>query len=162
MRNHLFTAIFLAAAFAAPAAAAPAKTATRIDDPAKFVIANYAKIAKSSDYQTPDDVYSPRLAALFALDQKEAGGEVGRLDFDPWTNAQDFKLSSVKVTTSPVESAPDRETVTAKFNNLGTAEEIHFYFERTAAGWKIDDMRSAGKEAWTLSLILKYGWDEAK
>ncbi len=160
MRNHLFTAILLGCAFAAPVAAAPA--ATVITDPAKFVTENYARIAKNPDYQTPDDVYSPRLAALFALDSKEAGGEVGRLDFDPWTNAQDFKLSSVKVTSSPVESAPDRETVVAKFKNIGSAEEIHFYFERTKAGWKIDDMRSAAGQMWTLSLILKYGWDDAK
>ena len=159
MRNQLFAAVFLGCAFAAPAGAAPA---TRIDDPAKFVMENYARIAKNSDYQTPDDVYSPRLAALFALDQKEAGGEVGRLDFDPWTNAQDFKLSSVKVTSAPVDSAPDRKTVVAKFKNIGTAEEIHFYFERTKAGWKIDDMRSAAGQLWTLSLILKYGWDDAK
>ena len=139
-----------------------ANAATRIDDPEKFVRAVYGQFEKQHDYHEPDDIYSDRLKGLFALDSKEAGGEVGRLDFDPWINAQDWQIKNVKVTSEPVELAPSRRTVKATFKNIDRPEDIRFYFERTKDGWKIDDVRSAGKESWTLSLILKYGWDNAK
>src|ERR1700722_4395992 len=138
---------------------APAQAATRIDDPVKFVSGLYAKLAAPNSVAAPDDIYAPRLAGLFALESKDAGGEVGRMDFDFWTNAQDWDLSGVKVTGQPVEGAKDREVVIARFKNFHKPEEIHFYFEKTAAGWKLDDARSLVGESWTLSLILKYGWD---
>jgi hypothetical protein len=130
---------------------------TRIDDPLKFVTATYAvTVGKKPE---PDDIYTPRLDALFKLDTKEAGGEVGRIDFSFWMNAQDGTISGVTVSKVPVENAPGRMVVIAKFKNEKTPNEIHFYFEKTAAGWKLDDARSVLGEQWTLSLILKYGWD---
>jgi hypothetical protein len=138
---------------------APAQAATRIDDPVKFVSGLYAKLAAPNSVPAPEDIYTPHLAGLFALESKDAGGEVGRMDFDFWTNAQDWDLSGVKVTGQPVEGAKDREVVIAHFKNFRKPEEIHFYFEKTAAGWKLDDARSLVGESWTLSLILKYGWD---
>src|SRR5215472_17641855 len=74
-----------------------AHAATRIDDPEKFVRTVYGQFEKQHDYHEPDDVYSDRLKSLFALDSKEAGGEVGRLDFDPWVDAQDFVIRSMHV-----------------------------------------------------------------
>src|ERR1700722_15956512 len=112
---------------------APAQAATRIDDPVKFVSGLYAKLAAPNSVAAPDDIYTPRLAGLFALESKDAGGEVGRMDFDFWTNAQDWDLSGVKVTGQPVEGAKDREVVIARFKNFHKPEEIHFYFEKTAA-----------------------------
>ena len=151
--------VFLCTCLALGALSARAKTT--IDNPEVFVRGVYAHIAKTpSNYQEPDDIYSDRLKSLFALDSKEAGGEVGRIDFDFWTNSQDSELAGVRVSSSPVESAPMRRTVVAKFKNIGKPEEIHFYFERDAHGWHLDDARSAGAEPWTLSLILKYGWED--
>ena len=140
-----------------------AQAATRIDDPERFVRSVYAQYEKSHEAKgAPDDIYSQRLSDLFALDSKEAGGEVGRIDFDPWIDAQDFEIRDVHVTSNPVDNAPSRRTVRATFKNIGRPEDIRFYFEKTKQGWKLDDMRSVGKENWTLSLILKYGWDDAK
>jgi hypothetical protein len=155
----------LAAAIAAMCAApAVSSAATKIDDPVKFVTATYAKIgdaAKVGADTIPEDIYTPRLSALMALDQKEAGGEVGRLDFEFWTNSQDWQLADVKVTARSVENAKDREVVIAKFKNTGHPEEIHFYFEKTKTGWLLDDAASVEKgSVWTLSLILKFGWDD--
>jgi|SRR5579871_3009757 len=150
--------VFLMAAAVSTAAGA----ATRIENPEAFVRETYRHLEQNSDYRTPEDIYSPRLAALFALDRKEAGGDVGRIDFDFWTNSQDFRISKVRVTSKPVENAPDRRVVIAKFANIGTPEDIRFYFEKAADGWKLDDARSAGKDKWTLSLILKYGWDDER
>jgi hypothetical protein len=160
MKIGFLAAMTLAICVAAPACAS---AATRIDDPVKFVAGVYTKIADSSkmtDKTIPDDIYTPRLAALFALEAKEDSEGVGRYDFEFWTDAQDWQLTKIKVTGAPVEEAKDRRIVVAKFNNLGTAEEIHFYFERSKNGWLLDDARSAGKtNPWTLSLVLKYGAD---
>jgi hypothetical protein len=154
--RHAIAAIFAASLVV------PAHAATVVNDPAKFVTDVYAHIVKDQgNYQEPQDVYTPRLKALMDLDSKEAGGEVGRLDFDPWTNAQDNSVKDVKVVSHDVEDGPTRKIVVATFTNISTREEIHFYFEKTAQGWKIDDMRSAGKDTpWVLSLILKYGWEQ--
>ena len=144
-------------------ATSQSKATTKIDDPEKFVRGVYAQIEKQPDKtREPEDIYSQRLSDLFALDSKEAGGEVGRIDFDPWTNSQDSEIHNVHVSSKPVESAPSRRTVRATFKNLGRSEDIRFYFEQTKKGWKLDDMRSVGKDSWTLSLILKYGWDDEK
>ena len=157
MRLKIFAILSFAALLCAPAQAT-----TRIDDPVKFVSGLYAKMAAATankPYVAPEDIYTPHLAELFALESKDAGGEVGRLDFDFWSNAQDWELSGVKVTGQPVEGAKDREVVIASFKNFHKPQEIHFYFEKTNSGWQLDDARSLLGESWTLSLILKYGWD---
>ena len=157
MRFKTFAILSLAALLCAPAQAA-----TRIDDPVKFVSGLYSQMAAATEkkpYVAPEDIYTPHLAELWAMEKREAGDEVGRMDFDFWSNAQDWELSAVKVTGQPVEGAKDREVVIAKFKNTGKPQEIHFYFEKTKAGWLLDDARSLVGESRTLSLILKYGWD---
>lgn len=133
--------------------------ATTISDPEKFVKSVYA--LEMAGKPTPEDIYSPHLQALFALNSKEfESEEVGRIDFDIWSNAQDSEIKNLKITALPVDHGPGREIVVAKFKNFGTTQEVHFYFEKTKMGWKLDDARSlTGPETWTLSLILKYGWD---
>ncbi|HXC55855.1 MAG TPA: DUF3828 domain-containing protein [Rhizomicrobium sp.] len=147
----------LAVAVLAFGVSAATAAPTRIDDPVKFVKAVYATtVGKKPE---PDDIYSPRLDALFKLDTKEAGGEVGRVDFDFWMNGQDGTISGVAISKVDVDNAKDRLIVVAKFKNEKTPNEIHFYFEKTAAGWKLDDVRSVANDPWVLSLMLKYGWD---
>ena len=148
----------LAAATAAALLCGTAWAGTNIADPVTFVRATYQKLAKDQNYAPPEDIYTPHLASLFALEKKEAGGEVGRMDFEFWTNAQDWALKDVSVSDEPVEGAKDREIVTAKFKNTDRKEEIHFFFEKAKTGWQLDDASSASKDGWTLSLILKYGW----
>lgn len=155
MRFHAFAAIALSALLNGAAANA----GTVISDPVKFIRSVYA--TEIGNKPPPEDINTPRLDALYALNTKEFGkDEVGRIDFDIFMNAQDGTISNVKVTGVPVENGPGREVVIAKFKNEGTAQEVHFYFEKTKAGWKLDDARGlTGPEPWTLSLILKYGWD---
>lgn len=153
MRFPMLAALTAAALFVTSAVQA----ATRIDDPVKFVKAIYTTtVGKKPE---PDDIYSARLDALFKLDTKEAGGEVGRIDFDFWMNGQDGTISAVTISKVDVENTKDRVIVVARFKNEKTPNEIHFYFEKTAAGWKLDDVRSVMNDPWVLSLMLKYGWD---
>jgi len=146
--------IVLAAAMmlAAPALAQP------ISDPVAYVKKNYQLLEANKEVPDEASTFTPRLKSLFDLEKKDAGGEVGRLDFDYWINGQDGKVTKLKVKGEEVEGAKDREVVIATFHNLDRNEEIHFYFEKTAKGWLLDDVSSAGAEPWTLSLILKYGW----
>jgi len=139
----------------------PAGAATRIDDPAKFITQMYDGLKKNHGYRFPDDIYSARLAGLFAADRKETGArppELGRLDFSFWVDAQDTDDAMpgvVKITSEDVPHAVDRKIVDVTFTNFD-AKENRFYFEKTSQGWKLDDVCSV-TSGWTLSLILKYG-----
>lgn len=131
--------------------------ATEILDPAKFVSDVYSHYSdrRSRDYVPPADIYTPRLKALFAEDKRRAGGEVGCIEFDFWTNAQDFSLRNVRVTSQDVPNHPDQKIVIATFENLRTPEEVHFDFQKVGGKWLLDDVHSLKKETWTLSKLLK-------
>jgi Protein of unknown function (DUF3828) len=135
----------------------PLSAATRIDDPVSFVAGVYRHFievqSKDSPYTPPEDIYTPRLAKLFQDDQKRAKGEVGCLDFDFWVNAQDWTIKNLSVTKGT--SGVDRETVIARFVNLGEREEIHFDFLRVDGRWLLDEVQSTTNPRWTLSKILK-------
>lgn len=145
---------------AAALSVVPAQAATTIENPVTFVRDVYAHWG-SAQPVNDGEIMTPRLAALVALDNKEAGGEVGRgNDFSYWCNCQDGELKNAKVTSRDVENAKGRKVVNARFELEGKKTEIFFYFERGKDGWKLDDARLAGKTGWTYSLILKYGWDD--
>ena len=137
-----------------------------VDDPVAWVRAAYAASddqshGLSADSYSKESVFSPRLRALFADDEGYAGGEVGRLDFNPFTGAQDDDIKQVAVEANEVDGAPDRKVVVARFQNMDTRQSITYYFERIGGRWYIDDIvgRAIGKDeaGWALSLILKYG-----
>jgi hypothetical protein len=153
MRKGLFAVL----SFIAALALIPASAATKIDDPVAFVKSVYATTV--GKHPEPDDIYTPRLDALFKLDSKESHGEVGRWDTDFWMNGQDGAASGVHISKADVENATGRMIVIATFKNEKTPNEIHFYFEKTAKGWKLDDVRSLLGDPWVLSLQLKYGYD---
>ncbi|MFI4975460.1 MAG: hypothetical protein ACHP84_13050 [Caulobacterales bacterium] len=138
-----------------PALAAP----THISDPKAFVTQVYHRLATDQNYTAPEDIYTAHLKALFADEKHDAGDEVGRVDFDFWTDAQDWSLKDPKVREAPVEGNAGRKVEIVTFLNSDRPEEIHFYFQKTPAGWLLDDARSVKGESWTLSVILKYGWD---
>jgi hypothetical protein len=157
MRAILALAISLTL-LASGAVCAPARPSA-ISDPKTFVQETYRRLATDNDYAPPQGIYTPRLQQLFDLEAREAGGEVGRIDFDFWTNAQDWELHDIKVSSEPVEGAPGRRIVTARFRNLDRNEVILFYFQKIGTRWLLDDVRSdGGTERWVLSIILKYGW----
>ncbi len=149
-------------AAAALLAGTVAHAATNIADPEQFVRDVYAKFQKDPDnYTEPNDVYTPRLAALFAADRAdgEKGGGVGRLDWDAWVNGQAVNLRDIAVSSRKDEFRSDRRIVTATMTNFGKPARVYFYFERLNGRWLIDDIRWPGPDGWTLSLVLKYGSD---
>ena len=138
------------------ARAAPRVRQPGVDDPRAFVAATYARYQRDPNVPPPDQdfAYSPRLRALFAAYDRDLGGGdlVGSLDFDWWTNAQDYSISHVVVTARP--DGRDRRTVTARFANYGQPQEIRFLFVRIGGRWYLDDAVQ-GSDAWTLSALLR-------
>ena len=133
-----------------------------VADPRAFVEQRYRTIGEGQG--DPAAVaYSDRLRALFADDETDAQGGVGRLDFDYWSNSQDPQISNLRVTEQPVEGREDRRIVVARFNNGPGEFTNRYYFERVGGRWYLDDVSSQaqpGREdtGWTLSLLLKYGY----
>lgn len=87
---------------------------------------------------------SQGLNALFARDRDEAGDGIGRIDFDPYVNGQDFELSALAVG-EPVYVA-GRAVVVVSFSNFGQTQEIGYLLIEEADGWKIDDLWAGGAE----------------
>lgn len=128
------------------------------DEPEVYVASVYDRLANHQPWETPDDLYTPRLAALWEDMRRDAGDEVGRVDFDFWVNAQDSELSGFSFGGEPVQGNPERRIITARFRNLDRDEIIAFYWERIDGRWRLDDVQSLGADPWTLSVILKYGF----
>jgi hypothetical protein len=132
---------------------------TKIDDPESFVRNAYTKWAANQRYEVhEEDIYTARLAALVALDRKEANGEVPRGDdFDFWCNCQEGPIKNPRISAQNVDNSAGRRIVIAKFEIDDRKETIRLYFEKTEDGWKLDDVEALGADGWTLSLLLKYG-----
>ncbi|MDO8297720.1 MAG: DUF3828 domain-containing protein [Caulobacter sp.] len=128
------------------------------DAPPVYVASVYDRLAKGEAFEAPDALYTPRLLALWKDMEQDAGGEVGRLDANYWTNSQDWTISDVTIASAYVDGHDDdRMIVVARFRDMDRNEAIQFYFEKLGGQWKLDDVASLGEAPWTLSLALKYG-----
>ncbi|HRD27648.1 MAG TPA: hypothetical protein PLO65_05040 [Caulobacter sp.] len=129
------------------------------DSPPVYVASVYDRLAKGEAFEAPEALYTPRLQALWKDMERDAGGEVGRLDANYWTNSQDWTISGVTIGSAYADGHDDdRMIVVARFRNMDRNEVIQFYFERLGGRWRLDDVVSLAGEPWTLSLVLKYGW----
>jgi ABC-type transporter MlaC component len=81
--------------------------------------------------------FDSTLLKLYLRDQREAKGEVGRLDGDPLYNAQDFQIKDFAI--SPPEAAQEGTRVTVRFQNSGQPVRIVYALTRTHDGWRISD-----------------------
>lgn len=144
-----------------PAATAPAaaEAVRGVENPRAFIADEYAAMARNpGEPRARVFAYSDRLRGLF--DAYEAWtaehGPLGALDFDWWTNSQDWVLSGLRVTEA--NDGPDRRIVSANFNNGDRPDEIRFTFVRQGTRWFLDDAvegTGGGGEGWTLSDLLR-------
>lgn len=157
------------AALASPAPlCAQAEAQRGVDDPRAFVARTY-QAYQHDDPGTiywPAYAYSPRLSALFRDYDRwaHANGElVGTLDFDWWTNSQDWALRDVAVTERA--TGANGRAVIARFRNGDRAEMIRFLFVRQQGRWYLDDAvqgSGRGSDGWTLSAVLRDGVAQAR
>ena len=129
--------VIAASMIAAPAVAQPSAKA--------FVQGLYAAYrnpdAPSTTGPSAPRVYSPKLVALIRADQKQAGGEVGKLGSDPLCGCQDAEgLKPLSVKIAPV--AADKAKATSVFRLGGETRTVGLRLVRTPHGWRVDDVSS--------------------
>jgi hypothetical protein len=126
-------------AFLALALLATPSFAEDYSDPKALVEALYAGYMPPNEF--PPDMsalQSKRLNGLFAADSKEADGEIGRIDFDPFINGQDYAVTKVEV--SEPSYAAGKALVRVNIVNFGEADEFGLLLVKEGGGWKVDDV----------------------
>jgi hypothetical protein len=108
--------------------------------------APYFQPTDGFDYSLLDDdpYISTRLKALYLKDQEEAAGDIGRIDFDPYINGQDFQVSDLSVS-DPVY-AGGKALVHATFKNFESAQDMGYLLVNEGGAWKIDNMWAGESE----------------
>lgn len=89
-------------------------------------------------------LYSDGLNALFEADRKEADGEIGRIDFDPFINGQDYDIKGLVVGDATVTG--ETATVKVAFTNFDNPQDMTIHLVRESNRWKIDDVENANEE----------------
>jgi hypothetical protein len=111
----------------------------------------------NADTDAHNDCFDDAFDKCFAADlaksmeaerQQTPEGEVGVLDFDPFIDGQDWKLSGLEII---VKLGPDGPVGTAMFKNFGDAMRVEFDLIREDQAWKIKNMR--GKD-WDLRQLF--------
>jgi hypothetical protein len=99
----------------------------------------YKQYQGKGDPKLPKGIHSTRLQKLMAADRKRTPkGDVGRLEFDPFVNGQDWEIKKLVVTET--ERKGDRATVRATFGNFDEPQEIEFQLVRRQQRWLIDEV----------------------
>jgi hypothetical protein len=129
--------------------------AQNLADPVASVRAIYASYERDKPSAWFERDYSARLRKLIDTDRESAAkeGDAGKFDWDPIINAQDWKLSAIKI--SLVSKAGDRAVVDAWFHNLGSDQHMRFSLVREGAKWAIDDLQALNKSRWTMSKVFE-------
>ena len=116
-------------------------------------------VATVRAFYAADDInavrfYAKGLRVLYERDQREAGGEVGRLGFAFHVNGQDTEPGFAKsLTLAPLSNEGDGAEVRATFRN-GGPQELRYSLVREAGTWKIANVRSLKGETWDLVALL--------
>ena len=83
--------------------------------------------------------FDKELTRLYEADLKEAKGEVGRLDGDPFLGAQDWEVSNVRVTVP--ESSGRSSKAKVDVTNMGKSYSINIALVKESAGWRISNVQ---------------------
>lgn len=137
---------------------APAPSHAQDDGPKQFLQGIYrqylGKNASGVDYSSEKlagRYFDDTLTELIVRDQKESEGELGRIGFDPFINAQDYQIRSVDVTITQEDA--DRAKGVVSFTNFGRRQKVTYDLTRTAKGWRISDIRWTGTKDTFRSLL---------
>jgi hypothetical protein len=124
------------------------------DDPAGLIAYAYAPYESDEFPEDITELFSPTLKQLWDKSaERSEEMEMPIIDFDPFTNAQDYQISDL-IVADPIVSG-DEASVVVSFLNFSEPQELRFTLVRRAEGWKIDDIESlAGAFTWRLSELL--------
>jgi hypothetical protein len=132
-----------------------------VEDPQAFVAMIYGRYLAHPNRPPPDPsiAYSRRLKGLFDAYndwQRAHHDEVGTLDFDWWTNAQDYRIRNLNYRV--IDEGPSLRWIVARFDNYDRHDEVRFRFVRQGGRWFLDDAMEgtgSGGNGWTLSALLQ-------
>ena len=98
---------------------------------------------------------SAHLNELFEKDAAETPeGMVGRLDFDPYIDGQDYQITELKIGEAAIEG--DTAKVEVTFKNFDTPDALTFTLVKEADGWKVDDVVNSNKDfPYSLKAIME-------
>jgi Protein of unknown function (DUF3828) len=82
--------------------------------------------------------FEPSLAALIIRDRKNAHGEVGKLDGDPFIDAQDWNIDKFDIEIT--DTGPGEAKATVKFVNLDRPATIALDLVKIKSDWRIGDI----------------------
>ena len=84
-------------------------------------------------------IFSPSLLQLIRQDERNAHGEVGRLDHDPVCDCQDYNVMT-GFHYAVTQQTYSRASVSVRFVNGATPTSVSFVLARTGNEWRIDDV----------------------
>lgn len=131
-----------ATANATPANAQPAQKASGPDAVVKELYkehdANKSPFFQTKDRAAVDKYFTKKLADLIWQDAVSSKGEVGALEADPLYDAQDTKITDLKIQADQVDG--DQALVLVTFKNFGKAKSLIYNVERENGAWKISNI----------------------
>ena len=129
--------------------------------PAEIVSALY-KVQAAAQNKGPqpyakgqrEKFFDRRLVGLLAADDKLAEKDgMGRLDFDPFYDGQDFKITALQVGAGAVTG--DTARLVVNYRNFGKPQKLTYELVREAAAWRISNIFSENTGIkWNLVSIL--------
>jgi hypothetical protein len=135
-RRHVLTGVCIWTAFGTVLVRAAEPSA------ASFVEAIYAayKGKDANGISLDNDAavrryFEPKLAALIIKDRKDARGEVGKLDVDPFIDAQDWEINAVDIAVR--EIAVGKASATVSFKNVDEQHTVILDLVKLGEGWRI-------------------------
>lgn len=97
--------------------------------------------------------FDDTLTDLIVKDQDESEGELGRLDFDPIVNGQDYEIRNVSITVAMSPGDESHAKATASFLNFGRRQKVFYDLVKTAKGWRISNISWIGTKDTLLSIM---------
>jgi hypothetical protein len=101
-----------------------------------------------------EKLFNKHLVGLLAADDTLAEKDgMGRLDFDPFYDGQDFKITALQVGTAAVSG--DTARLVVNYRNFGTPQKLTYQLVRETGAWRISNIFSDNTEIkWDLVSIV--------
>lgn len=112
------------------------------DTPDALLQAFYARyLAADAEFNDEGEFRSSALQALYDADAAATpDGEMGALDFDPYIDGQDWKITDLEIGAAGI--AGEYASADVSFKNFGEERTLSYDLIKKDGGWKIDDVES--------------------
>lgn len=138
----------------------------RIESPAEIVERLYIVSAgKDGKWTGPSAFLNPAtrqtvfsqalMKAVRAADATNKKGEPAWLDFDPISNSQDPAVTGLKVAATSQSGGKATARATFLTGPGGRRVDVDYDFVMEGGAWRLDDIRTPGKDGWSIRKIAR-------